>query len=763
MSSDSKTWSELFLNRVRRDITPFVDPGTKLEIAEAGRSLSATWERNGKRFDVTFIRSSHLGIQVSQYGRTVAYRSFLVGPDMADLSALAKSIERTTPQGFYIETQAQLDENQSKESKPAVSLLQEILHSDVVDHTHLIFVTGDAGAGKTRTLQELVAVQATAYLSGETPSVYLYINAQGRALARFNEALATELQDLRAPFTYHVVSTLVRIGAVVPIIDGFDELIGVSGYDDAFNSLAAFIEDLSGEGKLIASARSSYYEEEFIERSHRTVSESNNSWRQTAVRVLQWGADERQKFAESYADERRLTPDQRNSLTARLDSTFQGRNEALGRKPLFVARTAELLVGGFDVSDDQDLLDELVRGYLEREQHEKLLDKNGKPLLTASQLKKLIASLAEEMWNQETREFDRRSVRDVAEYALLDEDITESTQQILVERMPTLAFLTASEGEGSVAFEHETFFSYFLAWTFAGIFERTTMETRMLLSRSALPSEVAERVANSKRLNINNSFDFNLALTKLSDAGKTAVSRASLVQENAGLLAFAILLSDGNGDPIRARRIERLIFAGLNFSKAIFQDCEFRDVQFKRCDFSATRFESCTGENLLFQEPIIDPHVTRIDIDGLRVATGISGIRIRVGEKLTVEYDPHRIVEALTQVGLLSEESVIKQRAVAPKYLELLERLMRGYRRANPICSDDDHLKGIFQSPEWVAVESALVRHRIVTDERRQASGTAKIFYRRQYLPDQIMAGVYIDARVDRNIQAFWQELERLP
>ena len=139
-------------------------------------------------------------------------------------------------------------------------------------------VTGEAGSGKTRVLQELVRRQADSYLRGQTNKLFLYVNAQGRALARLNEALATELQDLRVNLTYHSVATLARVGIVIPVIDGFDELLGVSGYDDAFSSLAQFLEQMEGQGCLVASARSVYYEAEFLARAGKESATGDQAW-----------------------------------------------------------------------------------------------------------------------------------------------------------------------------------------------------------------------------------------------------------------------------------------------------------------------------------------------------------------------------------------------------------------------------------------------------------------------------------------------------
>jgi hypothetical protein len=121
----------------------------------------------------------------------------------------------------------------------------------------------------------------------------------------------------------------------------------------------------------------------------------------------------------------------------------------------------------------------------------KLLDRNGGSLVTHSQLEKLFTTLAEEMWNQETRELDRRSVKDIAEYVLVTEGVPESSQRIVIERMSQLALLSRGEQSGGTAFEHEMFFSFFLAQVFGQAILSGGDSVRLMLSRSVLPVEVA--------------------------------------------------------------------------------------------------------------------------------------------------------------------------------------------------------------------------------------------------------------------------------
>ena len=238
-----------------------------------------------------------------------------------------------------------------------------------------VLVTGGAGAGKTRVLQELVLRHAERYLQGRTDKLLLYVNAQGRALARLNEALATELQDLRVHLIYHSIATLVRVGLLVLVIDGFDELLGVSGYDDAFRSLSTFLEQLDGYGRLMVSARSVYYEEEFLKRAGQASATGHHRWSHIPVEIMPWNEDNRASYVDKLASRHSLSPQQRNDLRKRVHRAFEN-DQNLSEKPLFFTKTVDLVRRDLDFSTSGDLLGTLIRSFLEREQGEKLLDRH---------------------------------------------------------------------------------------------------------------------------------------------------------------------------------------------------------------------------------------------------------------------------------------------------------------------------------------------------------------------------------------------------
>ena len=633
-------------------------------------------------------------------------------------------------------------------------------------------ITGDAGAGKTRILQELVWQQANEYLQGKTEKLLLYVNAQGRALARLDEALATELQDLKVNITYHSVSTLARVGLLVPVIDGFDELLGVSGYDDAFSSLATFLEQLEGQGGLIASARSVYYEEEFLSRASRASIKGEQAWFHVPVEIVPWEAKDQKKFLEQLAKRKAIPEEDRTVLCMRVDKVFQD-NEALAKKPLFFAKVVDLLLEEPEFSGGDDLLNELTHSYLEREQQKKLLDRHQQPLLSKQRLEQLMGELAEEMWNQETRELNSDSVREVAEYVLDDEEVPESARQIVTKRMPTLAFLAHSEKHAGIMFEHEVFFFYFLVQAIVNQYVQD-MPMNLILSRSTLPEFVAERLALElqKQNFLSTPKDLQKILDRLAKAGRTESRRTNQVRENAGLIILALLRKFADSNEVRREitglTISTVVFPGSNLENVTLRNCTLVNVEFRRTNLVTTQFIKCNAHDVLLVEPRVKVNSTRLELNGLRVPADISGLQKLNDTGKT--YDPNEIARVLGECGARVEtqnnEDIHDESNdfmdVPNEFIDLLEKLTRAYNRANPICisGDEPNLRKLFNAPQWPALQTLLKKHGIVKQEQRESSGRRKEFLRSQFPPVEIMSGARKSGNVDPQIARFWDALE---
>ena len=751
-------WNE----RIRHDLASFGDPGTSVDVDGTERTFRASWTMRGEPRESTFSVSRDEGVWVTTSGASrVLYRNFVSGPGMADLRHVAQMVQSAQKPTLFVPTRAE----SPTDSGPAIEVLTDLLGQES-DTTRVIMVTGGAGAGKTCVLRELVRRQADAYLSGRSSMLLLYVNAQGRPLARLNEALATELQDLKVGLTYHSVAVLAQLGVLVPVIDGFDELLGVSGYDDAFSSLAGFLEQLHGDGQILASARSTYYEEEFLERAGRAAASGDQAWSHVPVQIQEWSDEDREDYLDRVIEERGWSSSEVQVFREHVTRTFQAQHHAaLALKPLFFTRVVDLLQHDSSFSDEDDLLRTLVREYSSRELNDKLLDRHSQPLLTRGQFEDLMQELAEEMWNQETRGLDVGSIRFVAEYFVHDAGLPDAAKQVIVERLPAMAFLGhgdgASSSRGGIAFEHELFFFYFLARTIAARLNAEDAGLRVILSRSALPEEVADRVAQetAARLDVPDAGSgLQERLDRLSKAAEQESRRTAQVRENAGLLAMALLREQAGRDAIQGCTIRSVVFPGSHLKNVTLSRCSLIDVAMRRTDLASTRFVACEARGVRLYEPRVSRRVTRLELTGLGV-DDVSGIRV-LEETSDTNYDPAFITGTLWTCGVpIPHDPEPKGPAVPDADLDLIERLMRAFQRTALVCLQDDTLSSLFSDPRWRMLQRQLVRHGIMKLEDRATSGQRKQFLRPQFLPKQIMAGRVARADTDPQIRSFWEAL----
>ena len=698
---------------------------------------------NGRKREDSFRHSMSGGLRlVGGDDCNRPYRSFLA--ELADLRRVAQMISQSISNSLYIDVQASVYEGEEnhKVTDSALSTLQDMIAEDELDQTRLVILKGDAGAGKTQILKELAKRQADRYLRGEATKLLLYVNAQGRSLARLDEALAVALQDLRAGITYHAVPPLTRHDLLVPIIDGFDELLGVSGYEDAFSSLGSFLERLHGEGQLLASARSIYYEEEFLDRADRLAKGSDQAWSHLPVEVHDWSESNQLEYLKALTEASRLTPQRAQRLAARVNEVFEA-NPGFSGKPLFYTRTLDLLLHQPDQQFQSDLLTDLVNGFLERERKEKLLDQREEPVLDQSQLRALFSEVALEMWTVQTRELSPDGIRDVAKLILEEMELSAEMRQVVVERAPTLAFLARTEGAG-IAFEHESFFFDFLAQAIAAGHFDTGTNLRMMLGTSALPEDVADRTSLhlARAAALDTQSDLTSRIDELCAASQAQWVRADQVRENAGLLAMKFLtrFASESDTPISGLQFRTLTFPGGNLDGVVLRESGFSDVAFRRTDLRRTRIENCQARNLTLKETKISETSTRLELAGLNPDRDIAGIWS--AERNGLVYSPAQILKILAECGAPIPERPAPQAQPPEEICELIERLMRAYRRANPICTADNNLRNLFRHPRWSELHAALIKHGVVTEETRGTGGRSKQFLRRQFLPEQIMAGL---------------------
>ncbi|GAJ22869.1 unnamed protein product, partial [marine sediment metagenome] len=131
--------------------------------------------------------------------------------------------------------------------------LQEII--DQLDDrsalaSYVMYLTSDAGEGKTTLLNYLAKTQAKKYLERKSNWLLLPIPLAGRPFLRFDDIIISSLMNrLRFPhFFFDSFIELVKMGAIVPAFDGFEEMFIESSTGEAISALANLLNKLSSEG-----------------------------------------------------------------------------------------------------------------------------------------------------------------------------------------------------------------------------------------------------------------------------------------------------------------------------------------------------------------------------------------------------------------------------------------------------------------------------------------------------------------------------------
>ena len=753
---------------IRRDLAPFADPGTGVVVTRQGVGLVATWQMDGTPCEVRVLNPGEDDSPVQYRDRTWSYRSFFASDSLGHLTLLAHNILRSTQEGVLIQTRCQDEDFQ--ESDAIASLRQELeslAPTNTTGRTRLVFVTADAGSGKTKVFEELVRRQARDYVEGRAQNLCLYINAQGRALATLEEAVAIELDDLKAKFGYSALATLVRLGLVVPLVDGFDELLATpgggyaGGYDDPFHSLASFIEQLSNKGGMFASARSGFYEFEFLRRAN----ESQN-WTEAHLTLLPWNVQERREYVELRCIDADI--DDESLILARqseVEQVLANYDPYFGGKPLFVNAVTNLVMQRLAVPQGPDLLEQLVKGYLHREVTDKLRSKSGVSLLSADQLSEFYEVVAEEMWGSESRELDVSSLRFIAEYVAQTIMDVPTLGELLVSRAPTLAFLTPGVRDGSIQFEHESFFGFFLGRSLATHFPRESKHLAATLGRGNLPGDAAGRAAKTLMSKPSTHPEASELLRSLADLlGEACLwdqPRKALTRRNAGLLITALLGSVVVKwpAPVEHIRITAADFWESSFPDVELRDCQFVDVSMYKPDFTRLKLVSCFLVDSELTQALCLPGFTVLDFRVSELLDHIHGLCEQMPDgRQECHFDPREVVRLLRACGASGGDvgqHSIRER-VNGEVLELIGRLVRAYARANPLAEGDSFASEIFNNRSWKQVRDILIDNKLIAAESRQTSGPEMTFYRRRFDPRTLLGD---GGTSDERVGSMWSQL----
>ena len=490
------------IDEIRADIAAFADREEDVVIDKG----MVVFERDRQTVECKLLQLPGGGVNVQIEGRTISYARF-IGEELGRMSVLAEAIKQKRPDVEpYIDTQASLIDTSGSKEEPAsaLGLLSERCDETVLGETRLIFLTADAGEGKTALLRRLTRCVADRYTEGKSTWLLLHVDTQGRSFVRLEEAVAKDLGQLRiSGLFYSGIIRLVRHGLVKIAVDGFDELLAEIGSGEAYSGLGAFLKQLDGRGSVIAAARSAYFEaENYTAQSQLLSSLPNTQVEVEQMKLERWSRKESTKLFQSYMNPSGGKIENPIGVYDNL-ATVLGTSHVVLRSPFLVLRLAMILAAKLMTPDEIkeeigpsgfSVVPRVIKSFLEREVAEKWRDQNGTPYLTMDQHIELLSMIADEMWYQSTDSLPVDIVQLIAETLLEEWNLTQSARVQVIERVKAHALLPVSTIPGHRSFDNEEFLNYFLAERLNALIEDRSHDDvlRGFLERHSIPKIVGK-------------------------------------------------------------------------------------------------------------------------------------------------------------------------------------------------------------------------------------------------------------------------------
>jgi hypothetical protein len=774
---------EALVTRIETIIGPFADTSSPLAItSQPDGSLVVRGSRHFRSFELRLVERGDPPtlVQIHRRKNKVEERSLaslLSTPGFGNLDALARSMltylkARLGDPPKLVESKLvacsddpHLASCLSGSSVPAFGTLRSILASRPAAGTNLAFLHGHAGSGKSWLLMNTAFEQAQNYLSREVDQLYLYVDAQGVNLRSLEQQISYQLDVFNGILRFGEVVPLIRLGALSLIVDGFDELIMPSGYNDTLNALCSYLDSLKGEGAVLASARTAFFNIYDLQAAGARISQPLV---QTVVEVQPWGQMERREFCEMH---------NLAHVAPRLERIAEDNSSAAGLlgRPFVVSALAHLLDRGEEPQESEVML-AIEQSFLERERTQKLLDPvSHSPLLTDDEVRRLFSEIALEMWHLRQTTIDTDSLRTLTDLVLEECSVRQGLREVVIQRIelnPILQLTQTMPKNSAVQFPHEMLFSRFLAYAILVNFAGPKVEIFSILREAPLSESVLEQVALLASHGSQLAFGVQEQgvepiLRRIEYLGEEISARPddANIRINLGAIAGVLLPHRLGGGPLKLSRCEflRTRFAASNLAKIGFHQCLFDDIDAQGTDWSGSDFSECPPITKMSARqgqafPNSLPEVVWLVL--VRPAVGPEDY---FGSRQTrTQLFPDQAAEGQVAAGQgdsLSEAAI--------KLAQLAEKAARRAIRVFWIAieeddSEDAGLRALKRNQYWPKLVELLGKHGLARIAVRQRRGATPEMMHVELAREILLGCLGTSVGLPRAVVDFWNEIKAM-
>jgi hypothetical protein len=636
------------------------------------------------------------GVVVSEEGQVPMRAERWVKERIAQMDFLADRILQlfptshpfVTPAGDLLDQIEEAPEEKSKEMEDALDSAKTFLARRPAGTCSVLYLTSDAGEGKTTLIGRIAADQAKEYKGRRTDWLLVPINLGGSPILRLDNVIAAALlNQLRIRrFYFEGFMQLVRLGYLVPALDGFEEVF-VETAGDAVSSLGNLIREMRGEGSLLIAARTAYFDFRRLDRQAKLLDampDAEVGFGRLGLR--RWGATE---FISYCTMKEIANPAQ---LHSQLSSMLGSSDHPLLTRAVFVRRIADLAKTHEGFTFLNNLNPELHNTFvpfidriLEREIKEKWLDKQSEvatPLLTLEEHHALLRLLAEEMWVSKRATLTVDMCESLADIFCESEKKTPTISRQVRERLGSHALLVADNTGKSIGFDHDHFREFFLGEQIGSYLATSAKsDLRKTLRLDAVSPWTLDASANFA---IHRQPDARILMKTLVDVSSSE-GPSSYVRENAG--ALCIRLAQRLPPTERPVKISEVTLppgalVARPLQRLIFDRCYFRETKIDTYMYEVG-FDGCEFEHL---EIVGDPKLELVTFSDCT----IHGLTLERDGEFISFYDPAVIEAAVSKTGakFIRENQVILPSAAVPEddeNVRMIRKLVGFFRRSTHV------------------------------------------------------------------------------
>ncbi|GAB7521546.1 hypothetical protein [Paraburkholderia sp. 2C] len=725
------------INDLRRILTAFADEPSDVDI-RLGRIVAQVRDEVVEA-TVRYSETDDRHLRVVENDQEYSARSWLINrvariPQLAD-----RIIAATTPNAnlpFVVPSgrmSADLSTGNVEDVAVAnaVEALLEHASAPVPGATSVLYVTSDAGEGKTTVINRASLVQAQRFKEKKASSLVVPIPLSGRAFLTFDDAvIAALVNKLRFNYLYFdAFIELVRMGIVVPAFDGYEEMLVEGAKGEAISALGTLVQRLESSGTLFIAARKAFFEYLSFRTQARLLDAIGD--RSAAFMRLALSRWSREQFC----DYGRLRGADAPEMVYETVATRLGADHPLLTRAVLVRRLFDVLEGAgrselVDLlgSNPHDYFFTFVDAIVKREASEKWLARVSgdvmEPLLQQNEHHQILSEVAVEMWQSSSTSL-RYDVLDLI-VDIFCEGLKKSgavTRQVK-ERIKQHSLLSSdtSRGQG-IGFDHEDFQNFFLGEGLGLILsEKATVGIQAFLSVNVVPAATIEQAVQylvRHQVNLKVVLDSIVTINR-SEAGY------SFCKENCG--ALAIRLAECIQENATDLLLRNMFFPAESLGGRVL-----KHVRFEGCHFQPTHITKSSLTNVAF----VDCNFERLEVASGDSLTGCSFVDCQVDCLVSGAGEEHSYDPALIVQMLRSFDATVHERNAAPMAprvtddkLKLIERFLRVFLRHTHVDEEAIRVrlgKG-FSSTFFDEILPVLVSEKVLEEATWRGQGVQRRF-----------------------------------